>query len=84
MMCVLNLQIYIHKNRREEEGGRGGRRRREEGGGGRKEGGGGGHDFTYYPRGRVPVGVVVTFLWALVATPCSRLILTSEDSTVAL
>ena len=41
-------------------------------------------DFTYHPWSGVPVRIVVAFLWALVATPRSRLILTCEGGGGAL
>ena len=41
-------------------------------------------DFTYHPWSGVPVRIVVAFLWALVATPHSRLILTCEGGGGAL
>ena len=41
-------------------------------------------DFTYHPWSGVPVRIVVAFLWALVAMPRSRLILTCEGGGGAL
>lgn len=39
---------------------------------------------THSPWGWVPVGIVVPFLWALVATPCSCVVLSGVDGCLSL